>query len=126
MVPFRVAQFCRLLSCLGMAMVAAPDVHAESGMYSNNERAPIAGQRFAVRMCAQCHDVQTRHDDVDSTSNPPSFHAIANASTTTAMGLNAFLQSPHTDMPNLIIAPRDRRNVIAYILSLRDAHPSVQ
>ncbi len=79
-----------------------------------------AGLRYASETCAECHDVRSRRNDERAKVDPPSFHAIANARTTSAMGLNVFLVSPHRNMPNLIIAERDRRNVIAYILSLRE------
>jgi hypothetical protein len=38
---------------------------------------------------------------------------------TTADGLNVFLQAPHATMPNLVLSPSDRSDLIAYILSLR-------
>jgi hypothetical protein len=38
----------------------------------------------------------------------------------TGLALAVFLRTPHRNMPNLIISDRDRDNVIAYILSLRD------
>ncbi len=79
-----------------------------------------AGRNHAVRVCADCHDVRSRRNGALSKVGAPDFHAIANAKTTSAMGLNVFLVSPHPTMPNLIIAERDRRNIIAYILSLRD------
>ena len=114
------------LVCAGLALSAGPVAFAKSGQKSEFDGDPVAGQRYAVQVCAQCHDVKSRHDDVDAKASPPSFHAVANAKTTTAMGLNAFLLSPHTDMPNLIISRRDRRNVIAYILSLRDERQAAQ
>ena len=36
------------------------------------------------------------------------------------MALTVWFQSPHSNMPNLILEPSDRDDVIAYILSLRD------
>ena len=38
----------------------------------------------------------------------------------TATALAVWLRTPHKSMPNLMIAPQDRNNVIAYIVSLRD------
>jgi hypothetical protein len=37
----------------------------------------------------------------------------------TAEALDVFLQTPHATMPDLILSPADRSDVIAYILSLR-------
>ena len=82
------------------------------------------GRRYAVQYCASCHDVRSRSSDTATESAAPSFHAVANAKTTSAIGLNVFLVSPHRAMPNFIISAKDRRNVIAYILSLRHAATS--
>ena len=38
---------------------------------------------------------------------------------TTADALNVFLLTPHATMPDLILSPSDRGDLIAYILSLR-------
>jgi len=38
----------------------------------------------------------------------------------TATALRAFLQTPHPKMPNLILAPEQSADVIAFLLSLRD------
>jgi mono/diheme cytochrome c family protein len=118
------AVFCAALA----GFAATPSLAADppSGTYEKLEGNPVAGRRYAVRMCAQCHDVVSRSENADADISPPGFHAVANARTTTGMGLNVFLQSPHTDMPNLIISRRDRRDVIAYILSLRDAQPTAE
>ena len=78
-----------------------------------------AGQAYASGNCAQCHNVTARHFRILGTFGAPDFYAVANAKTTTGTGLTVFLTTPHARMPNLIIAPEDRRNVIAYILSLR-------
>jgi hypothetical protein len=37
----------------------------------------------------------------------------------TAIALTVALQTSHATMPNIILSPDDRRDVIAYILSLR-------
>ncbi len=80
---------------------------------------PAAGQAYALETCAQCHNVTARRFRILGTFGAPDFYAVANAKTTTGTGLTVFLTTPHARMPNLIIAPEDRRNVIAYILSLR-------
>ena len=80
-----------------------------------------AGQAYAMGTCVQCHNVTARTRRLLGTFGAPDFYAVANAKTTTGVGLTAFLTTPHPTMPNLIIAPEDRRNVIAYILSLRRA-----
>lgn len=95
---------------------------------SANEGDSTAGHVYARRICAQCHNITTRAERPSPASKAPAFLDIANAKTTSIIGLNAFLMTPHSTMPNLIIAAEDRRNVIAYILSLRhkkNADPSI-
>ena len=108
---------CKYLSVAAVALSCAGSAVAAS----SNEGDPTAGQAFAKRVCAQCHNVESRQDTPLSKLAPPDFHAIANAKTTSAIGLNVFLMTPHSTMPNLILSETERRDVIAYILSLRDA-----
>jgi mono/diheme cytochrome c family protein len=77
-----------------------------------------AGLVYATKTCSDCHDVKAQEDHRVSIAGAPSFHAIAK--TSTALSLNAFLTTPHPTMPNLMIGERDRHDVVAYILSLKD------
>jgi mono/diheme cytochrome c family protein len=79
------------------------------------------GQAFAQRVCAQCHAV--RRSQIGS-RNPdaPTFPVIAEVPGMTALALTVALQSSHNAMPDLVLEPQDRRDVIAYILSLRPAN----
>ncbi len=106
---------------LGVLAMMSADVHAGEDATAGNVR---AGRQYAMKMCAECHDVVSRDGGPLSKVGAPDFHAIANAKTTSAIGLNVFLVSPHPTMPNFIIADEDRRNVIAYILSLKDRKKS--
>jgi len=85
-----------------------------------NTKAVTLGRAIAEQRCVACHDISERIDDEFAKTSPPSFYAVANARTTTAMGLNVFFVTPHAPMPNLIISPEDRAALIAYILSLRE------
>jgi cytochrome c2 len=82
----------------------------------------MAGRAYAVRDCSECHVVSPEQKAPLSPplKNAPSFQSVANARTTSAIGLHVFLVSPHPTMPNLIIAEQDRVDVIAYIMSLRE------
>jgi hypothetical protein len=51
--------------------------------------------------------------------NTPSFIAIANMPSTTALSLKVFLRSNHNRMPNFIMSNADTDDVINYILSLK-------
>ena len=49
----------------------------------------------------------------------PDFIEIAAEPAYTEMALKVFLQTPHKLMPNFILTPEERDNVISYILTLR-------
>ena len=57
----------------------------------------------------------------DNTGNPlaPPFKAIAESKGMSAMALNVALLTPHHAMPNIMLDPQERADVIAYILSLK-------
>jgi mono/diheme cytochrome c family protein len=77
------------------------------------------GRSIAESNCAQCHAVQakaTRSPNEDA----PAFARLAATPGVTALALNAALQTSHRSMPNIILQPDERRDVIAYILSLKD------
>jgi mono/diheme cytochrome c family protein len=79
------------------------------------------GQAFAQRVCAQCHAVQ-RSEIRSRNPDAPTFTVIAEVPGMTAMALTVALQSAHNAMPDLVLEPQERRDVIAYILSLRSAN----
>lgn len=71
---------------------------------------PVAGERLAAHNCATCHGAH---------GAAPAFAAIAAMPSTTQTSLAVFLRTSHASMPNLILSAADRKNLIAYILSLR-------
>lgn len=79
----------------------------------------VAGQRVAERWCAGCHAVEA--GAAVSNDAARSFHAIANDATTTARALAAFLTKPHGGMPDFALSRRDIDDLVAYILSLKQA-----
>lgn len=74
---------------------------------------PRSGERVAAENCAQCHG------GVDAPNGAPAFVTVASMPSTTEQSLTALLQTPHASMPDLILSPEDRADVVAYILSLR-------
>ncbi|MBN9467293.1 MAG: c-type cytochrome [Bosea sp.] len=80
---------------------------------------PIRGLAFAREVCAACHAVEHRQP-ASPDPHAPRFDAIASTNGMTAMALYAFLQTPHSTMPNLILTPDETANLIAYILSLKE------
>ena len=72
-----------------------------------------AGERLAGLNCAQCHG------SMDAPGGAPAFASIAMTPSITPESLDRFLQTPHAAMPELILSPDDRSDLVAYILSLR-------
>lgn len=79
---------------------------------------PDAGHQIAQTWCSSCHVIGPEQQRATSTGAPP-FTAVANAKTTTSLGLHAFFQSPHQRMPDLHLSRSEMDDVVAYILSLR-------
>lgn len=91
--------------------------------YADGIGNPARGLEYAQANCAGCHAVlkdETESPNPDS----PAFAAVAATPGMTRTALSVFLQSPHPTMPNLIVAGEDADNLIAYILSLKDAGTS--
>jgi hypothetical protein len=59
-------------------------------------------------------------DEFSPNLDAPRFAIVANVPGTTARALVVWLQTSHPTMPNLMIEPDDRDNVVAYIMSLRE------
>jgi hypothetical protein len=78
-----------------------------------------AGYDYASKICAGCHAVQ-RGGLASPNEKAPPFEAIANTRGMTEMALRVWFQTPHPTMPNLIISPRQKDDVIAYILSMKE------
>jgi mono/diheme cytochrome c family protein len=98
------------------ATLAAP-VPALTQPLADNNRSP--GRQVAMEICSACHRVI--EGQPAPVENVPSFIAIANRPSTTALSLRVFLQSNRhtTRMPNFIISRSDANVVIDYILSLK-------
>jgi mono/diheme cytochrome c family protein len=79
---------------------------------------PQRGLVYAKMACSECHAVED--GEVSPNTKAPSFGAVADSPGMTERALVVWLQSSHhSTMPNLIIAPGDLDNVVAYITSLR-------
>jgi len=88
---------------------------------------PEAGLAVAAEVCAECHEVMPWEGVSPELAPLPfevgeamAFEEIANTPGVTAMALFAWMQSTHPTMPNIILEEDDLRNVVAYILSLKD------
>lgn len=96
-------------------LIAAVPAHAQTPSGD-----PAAGLQLALRSCAQCHVVAGRQAGPVPVG-VPSFAEIARMPSTTALSLQAFLQTPHPPMPDLALTRREMEDVATYILSLRTA-----
>ncbi len=79
---------------------------------------PQQGLAYAKKNCAECHAVQIGKE-VSPDPKAPSFEAVANSPGMTSRALVVWLQTSHPTMPNLMIPPDERGNLVAYIMSLR-------
>lgn len=80
---------------------------------------PAAGREVAERLCSNCHAVgpnaQSARGDV------PPFGTIARLPDQTAERLAGKIIIPHPSMPNVQLTIDEIRNIVAYILSLKEA-----
>ena len=78
---------------------------------------PQRGLSVVQDICASCHAVH--RGERSPNVNAPPFTTIADVPGMTAIALQAALQTSHKTMPNVILPDDSRRDVIAYILSLK-------
>jgi len=103
---------------------AAPVVFAMAGLTLGSVQAadlpgdPTLGQKLVEEICAECHI--TDGGEPSPPNGPPAFQTIADDRMVTETSLRVFFQTPHVDMPNLMLSDADIDHISAYILSLRD------
>ncbi len=76
------------------------------------------GRQQASHLCSDCHAVGPLADPGAARVGPP-FSEVAKTKGMTAMALSVWLQTSHPTMPNIMLTPETREDIIAYILSLR-------
>jgi mono/diheme cytochrome c family protein len=79
---------------------------------------PEAGFVVASEICASCHAI-TREQAMLPVLEGPRFDDVADTPGMTPMALFVWMRTSHPTMPNIILAPDEVRNVVAYILSLK-------
>ncbi len=79
---------------------------------------PKEGYNFARNTCSSCHMIEPGERGTSPVGSP-AFQDIADDPAVTETALRVFFNSPHQNMPNLILTTPQTDNVIAYILSLR-------
>jgi len=105
----------RIVLLAGILAVSACAANAQDPS-GNSE----AWRVYAREVCSPCHAVSAEQASQRTIDIAPDFQTIANAPGMTATALRAFLQTPHPKMPNLILAPEQSADVIAFVLGLRD------
>ncbi|MEX2034157.1 MAG: c-type cytochrome [Xanthobacteraceae bacterium] len=75
------------------------------------------GATLAVGVCVACHGVRKGEGSVNPLAPP--FTVIADVRGMSAMALHVALQTSHRSMPNIVLDPQERADVVAYILSLK-------
>ncbi len=80
---------------------------------------PRAGLRLAREVCGSCHAV-LKGETRSPRRQAPSFERIAHVPGMSPVALRVALQTSHRTMPNLMLEPKETRDVIAYITSLQE------
>ena len=100
-----------------LGMLSASLVLATATVALSEEPAdPQAGFEYAQTYCATCHALS---EEKSPLPQAPRFRNVADQPGITATALQVWMQTSHPTMPNIVVAPNDMRNVIAYILSLK-------
>jgi cytochrome c len=105
----------RLLALLLPSVALAAWGAAAAGVHVEAE----GGHQLAQAWCTSCHAVEPGQI-AGPYADVPSFAAVARMPSTTASSLNAFLSTPHGDMPDIKFTDKQRADVVTYILSLRE------
>jgi mono/diheme cytochrome c family protein len=103
----------RILPLLALIAILWPAAAA-----SQSAGDPKKGLAYAERTCSDCHAVGLL-GVVSPRPEATPFVVIARVPGINERALAVFLQTPHSNMPNLIVTGEDRENLIAYIMSLK-------
>lgn len=79
---------------------------------------PVAGQRLAEDVCAECHAIAPDRDDPGIA---PTFMEAVDHPAVTEMALRVFLQTPHATMPDIRLNAEETDDIISYLLELQAA-----
>ncbi len=103
-----------MLDLVAVLLLAAP----AAAMAQDLPGDPVSGRTFAMRHCAGCHAAAAEQHR-PATDAAPAFLTLARDPAITELSLRAFLQTPHSRMPSIMLTRREMDDVISYILSLR-------
>ena len=78
-----------------------------------------AGARIARESCVSCHSIDGGSVKLRAGA-APAFAAIAAMPSTTEVAIKEFLQTPHANMPNIMLTQNEIDALAAYILDFRN------
>ena len=104
--------------CIILLLVLSLAACSTSGVPNTSAPSATRGLAYAQQVCAACHAVEAAQD-VSPNRAAPTFMAIANLPGMTPAALNVWLHSAHASMPNLVVEPKDRADIAAYLDTLR-------
>jgi mono/diheme cytochrome c family protein len=117
MTPMSGAGWFRLIATAMLIAGALPLAwmhRAEGAVAPDKSR----GQQLVEAWCKECHSIDGSAVRTDKNA-APDLRKVANMPSTTALSLKVFLNSSHTNMPNVIIQPSDADEIVHYILGLK-------
>lgn len=98
-------------TAMALALLSSPAASAELGDARR-------GRAYAEAICAQCHAVAPAEKASPRLEATP-FSVLSGLPGLNERALGVFLQTPHAEMPNLVVTGQDRDDLIAYIMGLR-------
>jgi mono/diheme cytochrome c family protein len=110
----------RVVFTIGAAAAMALTGAAGPPAAAQSDGIASRGAAYAEKNCARCHGVGPG-DKFSPMPELAPFRIIANTPGMTGTAIAVWLRTPHKEMPNLMIEAGDRADLIAYIVSLRDA-----
>jgi mono/diheme cytochrome c family protein len=105
---------------LAVVMAVAAGLLAGTDAQAQRRGSASEGMTVAQRYCASCHLIGGAQQSV-AQPGVPSFAAIAKHAGQTPERLAGIIIIPHPPMPNLSLTMREVQDVVAYIMSLKDA-----
>ncbi|MDX2275056.1 MAG: cytochrome c [Hyphomonadaceae bacterium] len=116
-VDLRLIQFASIVALALAACTSAPPAPRARQSATTEVGNPALGLSYAQANCAVCHAVIA---GLSESPNPmaPTFEEIARTPGMTRIALTVWLQTPHPNMPNLIVDPNHVDDLSAYLTGL--------
>ncbi len=99
-------------------LIAFPLLAVPTLLHAQESGDPRSGQRLAREVCAACHAVEAGENHSPH-ALAPAFMRIAQVPGMTTTALTVALRTSHETMPNIMLEPKELRDITAYIVRLR-------